>query len=498
MREEPELAQFALRRRLVVLILIPLALAGLINVWADLRTAGSASRQQDEQLIRLMPLFANAVLSARNEQALSDSVVSLVPELHQFLTERGALAGFRVSRMDGLRLAGDLRIGAVEPSSYELTIDTEQRGGTAWRVTAQRIQFADGQDLVLQLADGSDARQRWLAAILQRVVLPNLLLALAVYLAVRWGVRRALQPLAELRHNVAQRAAQDLSLIDVKGVPQEVSPLVHALNRLFANAKYQADAQRRFVADAAHQLRTPLAALQMEVQTLANSAQHLVAAHSSVQPGGCAQISLPVETVLRLERATRRASTLAHQLLTLSRAETETGDAALAPLRLLDLVQDVLALRLDEAQARHADLGAELADELQDAWVLAQPWLLRELLLNLLDNALRYATAPAIITLGARAAGPAHLELYVADNGPGVPEAERELVLERFYRAKGNAVEGNGLGLAIAQEIAQRHGSTLQLSQAHASAERPGLCVSLRLARCPSELAVKPAVPQSI
>jgi two-component system, OmpR family, sensor histidine kinase TctE len=484
MTAEPELAQFALRRRLVVLILIPLAIAGLVNVWVDLRAAGSASRLQDEQLTRLMPLFANAVLSARSDEALSDSMVMLVPELHQFLTERADQAGFRVSRMDGQLLAGDERIGGFEPLSYDLTINTQQRGGAAWRVTAQRIQFANGQDLVLQLADGSDARQRWLATTFQRVVLPHLLLALAVYLAVRWGVKRALQPLVDLRHNVEQRAAQDLSPIDAKGVPQEVSPLVRALNRLFANAKYQADAQRRFVADAAHQLRTPLAALQMEVQALATGAP---------RTGG--QVSLPAEAVLRLEQATRRASTLAHQLLTLSRAEDDTAQTALEPLRLLDLVQDVLALRLDEALARQADLGADLAGELSDAWVLAQPWLLRELLLNLLDNALRYSPAPAVVTLGARVAGNTHVDLYVADNGPGVPEAERALVLERFYRAKGNAVEGNGLGLAIAQEIAQRHGSSLTLQAANPAAASPGLQVGLRLSLVRAPMG---AVPQSI
>jgi two-component system, OmpR family, sensor histidine kinase TctE len=196
---------------------------------------------------------------------------------------------------------------------------------------------------------------------------------------------------------------------------------------------------------------------------------------------GDADLVLPRATVQRLEQATRRAATLTHQLLTLSRAEDAAASPAMETVLLQDVIHEVLALRLDEAHARQADLGTDVAQDAQQAYVLAQPWMLKELLLNLVDNALRYASAPAVVTIGAKRISDQAVEAYVADNGPGIPEAERDLVLERFYRAKGNLVDGNGLGLAIAQEIAERHGARLVLRDAQPDAKSPGLWIGLAL-----------------
>lgn len=479
MSAAPELARFALQRRLLVLILMPLALLGMLNAWADYRLAGTAAGLQDEQLMRLMPLLGNAVLAAPLDKRLSNSVVMLVPDVQQFLIDRGQRAAFKVTSSSGLLIAGDERLSAYMPRSYEVELHSETMSGVTWRVAAQRLEFAEGQEVILQLADGSGARQEWLYAMLRRVVLPNVLLAVAVFLAVRWGVRRALEPLMSLQRTVEQRGPQDLSPIDVQSAPQEVSPLVRALNRLFASAQAQAQEQQRFVADAAHQLRTPLAALQAEVQAWVPT------------PGSErteSDVVLSAETHARFVLATRRAAALAHQLLTLSR--TESSMDALSPTARVDmreLIEDVLAARLDAAQAKGIDFGLDLPESGLGLVVNGERWMLRELLLNLVDNAIAYTPANGSVTIQARTLGGLQPRLLVDvhDTGPGVAPNERDLVVQRFYRARSTQVPGNGLGLAIAHEIAQRHGARLVLSDARADDGAPrGLRVSIELVLC--------------
>ena len=331
-------------------------------------------------------------------------------------------------------------------------------GGITYRVVAQRSPTAAGE-LILMLADGSDARQHWLDTVLVRVLLPNLLLLLVAAVAVTWAVSRALRPLIELKQAVERRSPRDLSPIDADSAPAEVRPLVSALNRLFSLVNTQTEAQRRFVADAAHQLRTPLAGLQAQVEAWAQAARSM---------GGGDLLSLRVEQVQRLRDATRRTSQLANQLLALSRADAVSADAQpLQQVDLKDLCETILALYLDDAAAKQIDLGLET----QPAQVQGHAWLLRELLINLVDNAVKYAPAGGRITLrcGLDGTGPApRAWIEVEDDGAGIPEAERQRVLQRFYRVPGTAGEGNGLGLAIADEIARAHQTQLELGSGSA------------------------------
>ena len=477
---KPELSQYALRRRLVVLILMPLALVGILNAWADYQLAGNAATRQDEQLTRLMPLLAGVVISTPSETALSDSVVMLAPDVQQFLVSRGRTAAFLIADKNGQHIAGNAALRTVQPLADNIELHSEVLNGVTWRSAVQRVQIDDGQTIILQLSDGSDPRQGWLLAIAQRVLLPNLLLAMAVVFAVSWGVRRALAPLLDLKRAVELRAPQDLSPIDMASAPQEVRPLVRALNQLIGNAQQQSALQQRFVADAAHQLRTPLAALLTEAQTWVQLSQ---------QSGAATAVAIEHTAIARLELATRRAANLAHQLLTLSKAEAGHAGASFQAVHLRPLLEEVLAMRLDAAAASAADLGLDIAPNAAHARTLGQPWMLRELLLNLVDNALAYSGAHAVITL-ALAVRENRAVLSVCDNGPGIAAAERKRVLERFYRGNqhvnNQAATGNGLGLAIAHEIAQRHGSRLVLSDANPTAVdlRPGLCVRVALALC--------------
>ncbi len=447
-----------LERRLLLLLLLPFGLVGLVGAWFQYQAAGTAAAQQDQRLLRLAPMLGDSVVSAQQEPADAPAgllppkpLLLLAPPVEEFLNERAGTVGYGILSTQGQLLLGDAWLPTVLPATAEPEFLSVTEGGVTYRVIAQRVPTAVG-DLIVQLADGSDARQNWLHMVLSRVLLPNLVLMVVAAFGVRWAVAKALRPLVALTHAVEHRSPRDLSPIAANATPAEVRPLVQSLNRLFALVNAQTEAQRRFVADAAHQLRTPLAGLQAQIEAWGQATRTLDEQD---------HISLRVDQVRGLRSAARRTTQLANQLLALSRADVTTADSsATQRVDLKDLCETVLALYLDAAAAKHIDLG--LAAE--PTQVNGHAWLLRELLINLLDNAIKYTPPHGLVTLRCgpgEAAGP---WLAVEDNGPGIAPAERERVLQRFYRVPGSATDGNGLGLAIAHEIARAHGTQLQLT----------------------------------
>jgi two-component system sensor histidine kinase TctE len=239
-----------------------------------------------------------------------------------------------------------------------------------------------------------------------------------------------------------------------------------ALRPLLDLVAGQAEHQRRFIADAAHQLRTPLAALQSQVEAWAQAARRIV------PPGTTGSLLVPVDQIDKLCSATRRTTQLANQLLALSRAEARTTtDQAPEPVDLKALSESVLEAYLDKALTKRIDLGLEV----EPVTVAGHAWLLREYLANVVDNAVKYTPTGGTVTIrggpvaahaGSGAGGhPSGAFLTVEDDGPGVPEQDLPRVLDRFYRVPGSAAEGTGLGLAIADEIARVHRARLVLGQ---------------------------------
>ena len=278
------------------------------------------------------------------------------------------------------------------------------------------------------------------------VALAALALVPVAAAAVAWAVHRALRPLAQVADALSQRSRQDLGPIDESRGPPEVRPMIAALNRMFSLVKEQAEGQRRFVADAAHQLRTPLAALQSQVEAWAEALH------------GGPSVVLSAEQIERLLGAARRTTQLANQLLALSRADARTS--GVLPMERIDvkaLCESLLEDFLETAVRRQIDLGLDV----MPVAVAGQGWLLRELLSNLVDNALKYTPAGGTVTLrcGKRPGG---VRLEVEDDGPGVPASALPRLFDRFYRVPGAPGEGTGLGLAIAQEIARSHRSVLR------------------------------------
>src|SRR6266850_8323173 len=273
-------------------------------------------------------------------------------------------------------------------------------------------------------------------------LLPEMLIAFATILIVWFGVKRGLGPLARLSEEIKARSPGDLRPIDAAGTPDETRPLVSALNGLLEEVSQASRNQQRFLANAAHQLRTPLAGLQAHTElTLAKA--------------------LPVEVRAELEQvhqATIRTARLANQLLALARAEPGARGNA-AELNLKALAEGEADAWVHQALARDVDLGFEL----DWAPVQGDAFLLREALANLVHNAIEYSHRGGRVTVrtGRR---DTQSFLEVEDDGPGIPAVERERVLERFYRVPGTPGTGSGLGLAIVREIAGGHGATISIA----------------------------------
>ncbi len=451
-----------LQRRLLVMLILPLVLLALVNAWFDYRSADSVAVQQDQRLAALVPLLADSVIG-QAESARGGLLMLMAPPVEAFLSVGPDAAAFSILDADGRVMRGEAWLAGLPPTTFEPEFHSEENQGTTWRIVRQRLQSVVGEITVV-LADGSDSRQQWARTLLFKALLPNLVLITLAAFAVNWAVRRALKPLLDLKEAVERRSPRDLSAIDEEASPEEVRPLVQSLNRLFGLVNVQAEGQRRFVADAAHQLRTPLAGLQAQVEAWAQAAN---------AAAGQPSVTLRAEQVNKLRNATRRTSQLANQLLALSRADARTmHPQPMQRVDLKDLSETTLQTHLDAATAKRIDLGLDA----QPAMVMGHDWLLRELLGNLVDNAVKYTPAGGTVTIrcGQRD-GVVFLE--VEDDGPGIPRAERGQVLERFYRVQGTAGEGNGLGLAIADEIARAHHTMLELD---AGADGRGLKATLR------------------
>lgn len=473
-----------LRNRLLLLLVAPLCVLAMIGAWLDYRSADEAAGRHDQRLMRLLPALADSILSpAMTEDG--QPLLLLAPPVEEFLRQNTGFSGFSVQDLTGRVLLGDDWLGNAVPTTSVPEFHSVEHDRVVYRVAVQRGRTSAGE-LVVALADGSDPRQQWGRQLLLRVLLPNLALIAAAALAIHWAVRRAFKPLVELTGAVEHRSPRDLSPIDEAASPAEVRPLVDALNRLFALVNAQAESQRRFVADAAHQLRTPLAGLQAQVEAWALAAQSAGEPEGAGPgrksepkqppamdaPGGGA-IVLGAMELQKLRQATRRTSKLAHQLLALSRADARSLDAQ--PPQSVDLkalCESLLEAFLDAATAKGIDLGLET----EPAATAGHGWLLREMLSNLVDNAIKYTPSGGSVTLRSGLRG-GQAFLQVEDDGPGVPDAERQRVMQRFYRLPGSAGEGTGLGLAIADEIAHVHRAALTLG---GGAGGRGLLVTVR------------------
>ena len=298
---------------------------------------------------------------------------------------------------------------------------------------------------LVQVAETLEKRAQLANEIIKGVILPQFII-LPIVLALVWfALSRGLSPLAQLQERIRARSSDDLSPIESHQVPEEITPLVRSLNEMLGRLSLSIEMQKRFIADAAHQMKTPLAGMRMQSELALRQTDH-EEIHRSLQ---------------QLAKSSESATRLVNQLLALARAEHQPqAGTAFVALELGELarcgVQDWVAASF----AQRIDLGFEPASE--PVRISGNPTMLRELLSNLIDNALRYTPAGGSVTVRVRA-GAEHAVLEVEDTGPGIPQAERQQVFQRFYRILGSASDGSGLGLAIVREVAQQHGAEIDV-----------------------------------
>jgi len=327
------------------------------------------------------------------------------------------------------------------PQRAVLGFSNVRANGTTYRIFSiqtdnQTVQVA--QDLAVRRSMASNLALRTLGPI--AVMMPILMLV------VWWVVSGSLEPVARVRKQVASRQADDLSPVSEAGLPDEVRPLVQELNLLFCRVRTAFDAQQHFVADAAHELRTPLAALKLQVQSLERSDNP----------------EAKRVAVGRLTAGIERATRLVEQLLVLARQEASAaGGAPRQPVDIAGVARRAVADMAGVAQAKGIDLGVQRADA---AEVEGQPDALMILLRNLVDNAIKYTPQGGTVDVSV-VAEHGGVRVTVEDSGPGIPPAERERVFDRFYRVPGSDAAGSGLGLAIIKSIAERHDATLALGE---------------------------------
>jgi two-component system sensor histidine kinase TctE len=330
--------------------------------------------------------------------------------------------------------------------------------GEAVRLAALQTQ-RDGRAILVLVGETMVKRNTLVREILLGMLLPELAIVLGVLALGLLLIRQGLKPLEDLRAELARRSHRHLGPVAAQGLPDEMRPVAEEVNHLLGRLEQALAAQRNFVSDAAHQLRTPIAALQAQAEAAERELIH----DANFAPAR-AQFQ-------RIQQATRRLSHLAHQLLALARSEPGSA-ALLAPLDLAELVREEAGNWLPAASAKHIDLGFEVGA----APVRGSSLLLKEMLANLVDNAIRYTPPQGTVTVrcGMRE-GSAFVE--VEDSGPGIPPAEREKIFERFHRLPGADDEGCGLGLAIVREICSQHGATVAVAEA---ATLGGACFSVR------------------
>ncbi|NNG22506.1 ATP-binding protein [Telluria aromaticivorans] len=312
--------------------------------------------------------------------------------------------------------------------------------------TVYRVFSIQTENQTVQVAQDLAVRRNMAGNLALRTLGPIAVMMPILMLVVWWVVSGSLEPVARVRKQVASRQADDLSPVSDNGLPDEVRPLVQELNLLFGRVQTAFDAQQNFVADAAHELRTPLAALRLQAQSLdrAESPEARKVAVSRLTAG--------------IDRATR----LVEQLLVLARQEASAATGAVCrQVDLADLARRTVADLAGVAAAKGVDVGVQQADP---ASVEGQPDALQILLRNLVDNAIKYTPGGGTADISVRNE-PNKIVVTVEDSGPGIPLDERERVFDRFYRVAGSEAAGSGLGLAIIKAIAERHGASLVLGQ---------------------------------
>jgi two-component system sensor histidine kinase TctE len=439
----------SLRRQLLAWVLFPLVGAIGADTWLTYNSAlHTASVVQDRLLIGSARMIAEQI--SYEDGAFQQQIPPAALELFQ--SEDADRIFYRVTTGAGQLLAGyaDLQIPVLDFSTESPYFFFSTMQGSAVRVVVlfqPVIGNPSALPVVVEVAQTTKAHARLVNNLWSQAVWPQIVLLVLVAVLIMFGLQRGLRPLRELRNRVNAREPGTLHPLVILEVPAELIPLVNSLNDYIRRLEEHVGAQSIFIQNAAHQLRTPFAVLNTQLS---------FAARATDEAGR-------VESLAAARRTLRQASRLVNQLLTLSAADAlvSRGErGAREQSNLAGIVQEVFETLAGQAQTKSIDLGFE--SEGAAPMVAVPAVALREIVMNLVDNAIRYSPVGSRVTVRAVVLdGMARLE--VEDDGPGIPQDSRERVFERFYRLNDRESDGSGLGLAIVKEFATRIGATVQL-----------------------------------
>ncbi len=450
-------------------MLAPLLLLWPMSVTVTYLVAQSiANVPYDRTLGEHLELLADHVRERGGQVALQ-----LPLPVHEVLrADPGGSAYYMLLGLRGEFVAGDRDLPIPDehevPTPGRVKFRSDRIRGTEVRIAYTWIEFRSakgGKPVLVQVAETPEKRSRLANEIIRGVIVPQFIVLPIAVILVWFGLSRGLAPLNSLQARIRARRPDDLSPIDPLSAPEEMAPLVNAFNELLERMAQNLQTQRRFTADAAHQMKTPLAGLRTQAEL-------------ALRETDPEQLK---RSLRQIAASTERATHLINQLLALAKAEHHATDLrAFEAVDLVALARELVRECYPLAQTRRIDLGFEGPQ--RPVRIIAVAVLVRELLKNLVDNALRYTPEQGSVTVRVRTAadsGSAFLE--VEDTGPGIAEHERQLVFERFYRVLGTNVDGSGLGLAIVREIAEQHDALLRLGDNPRSTEpgRPGTLVSV-------------------
>lgn len=404
--------------------------AAAVFTWLD-------ARHELDELLDAHLAQAAALLVAQQAQELEEQEDVQALVLHRYAS-RVVFQVFHEGRLS-LKSANAPAAPLIASANPIEGFSSVQVGGTPWRVFAARGAEADVQVFV---GEAAASRTSILQAVLRGTLWPMLVALPLLALATWWAVARGLAPLRRTSDEIARRKPQDLRPIALEGVPAELAPMLQALDQLFARIDRLLTAERRFTADAAHELRTPIAGIRAQAQVAQAETDEALRQHA----------------LQGLLQGCDRAARLVDQLLTLARVESDTG-IAFEPVALGELVRQVVAEQAPRALQKQQDLACEADAE---GSVSGVPLLLSLLVRNLVDNAIRYSPEGARIDVrvGREAAA---MVLDVHDSGPGMSDQHLARLGERFFRVPGQDATGSGLGWSIVQQIAALHGADVSV-----------------------------------
>lgn len=432
----------SLKRLLLVWLLLPLLVimpvAAVIQYWLALTPA----KQEIDHQLGDFAIAISGFLKVEQDTIRFD----MNPETEHLLrTDQLDKEFFMVADSSGKIIAGDAALNIPEApiSAGELRYEDREIAGRAIRMLVYGVSCGS-RTCQVRIAETLVKRERLHFQALIATLLSILALSLTTAAVMLIAVRHGLNPLQEIRNQLAERSLDDLRPLDVPKVPSEVQPLINTLNQLFARLEKASKTQQSFLADAAHQLRTPLAALQTESE-LALLEPHPESSHTTLE---------------HIHRSASRAAKLANQLLTIARADSSIQKRP--DFESLDL-KDIGSWSANEWSHRAFVAGVDLGFELETACVQGHVLLLQELLSNLIHNAIEHAGKGSRVTVRTGVVNQTAM-LEVEDDGPGIIETERQKVLQRFFRGSHAQGSGSGLGLSIVNEIANMHNAGVTLT----------------------------------